>query len=206
MKNQVTNGFDKLTVSNLLAKANFVISEMTTNAVHFPATNPSLTDVRAATDALQTANLAAENRDKVAIAIRNQKKAALVALLRKLGIYVNLMADGDPAIAQMSGLDLAKPKAPRPAITYVEAPVMSSGVNPGELEARVATVDDARLYMYYITKDTSLPIEQWERSESTKIKFLFQGLESATRYYTRIAAIGVNEQRVFSDVSTYVTQ
>jgi hypothetical protein len=206
MKNQVTNGFDRMTVSNFLMKANFIIGEMTANAVYFPSPNPSLTNLQTAVDALTAANLVAEHGDRVSIAIRIEKKNELIGMLRKLGIYVNLMADTNRAIAFMSGFDVAKEASPAPPITFVEAPVLSSGLNPGELAARVTRVPGGRAYQFLISKNSALPLAQWAINSATKASFYFKALETATRYYVRVAAVGVNQQLVYSDVSSFVTQ
>lgn len=206
MKNQVTNGFDRMSVSNLVMKCSFIISEMTTNIQYFPTPNPTLATVQASLDELQTASLAAENRDRVAIAYRNEKKDELVALLRKLGIYVNLMADGNRIIALSSGFDVAKEPLPAPPITYVEAPVIMQGTNAGELLSKVKTVTGAKTYQYLISTDSQLPLNKWTLQPSTYTKYLFKGLESAKRYYIRVAAVGVNNQTVYSEPTSFVTQ
>jgi hypothetical protein len=108
MKNQVTNGFDRMPISYLMVKANFIIGEMTANVANFPAPTPALADVQAAADALQTATLKAQNGDRVAISNRNDKRDELMVLLRRLGVYVNLMADSDRTIAMKSASTLPK--------------------------------------------------------------------------------------------------
>ena len=206
MKNQVTNGFDRMPISNLMMKASFIISEMTANIEYFPTPNPTLATVQTALDAMQAASLAAENRDRVAIAYRNERRDELVALLRKLGIYVNLMADGNRTIALSSGFDVTKEPTPAPPITFVEAPIVMQGTNAGELLSKVKSVDGARTYQYLITTDSQLPLTQWTSKSTTLTKYLFKGLESAKRYYLRVAVVGINEQMVYSEASTFVTQ
>lgn len=206
MKNQVNNGYDRMTIEKLLGKANFVLEQMTANAEYFPEPNPPLADVKAAANELETANLAAQNMDKVAISYRNEKKDELIALLRKLGIYVNLCADSNRTIALSSGFDIRKDPQPAPPITAVEVPVITAGLNAGELDAKVKTAQGARMYQYFISADNTKPINEWIHYSSTKQKFSFTGLESATRYYVRVAAIGVNNQMVYSDSASFVTQ
>jgi hypothetical protein len=206
MKNQVTNGFDRMPIGDLMVKANFIISEMTANVAYFPAPTPALADVQAAADALQTATLAAQNGDRVAISNRNDKRDELVALLRRLGVYTNLMADSDRTIAMKSGFDLAKEPTPTPPITFVEAPSVSAGVNPGEIVAKAKRVDGIRSFQFLISQDDQLPVSKWEAFPTTESKRIFTGLESVKRYYVRVAAIGVGNQCVYSDASNFVTQ
>ena len=206
MKNQVTNGYDRMTIEKLLGKTNFVLDQMTANVQYFPDPTPALADVKAAATELESANLAAQNMDKVAISYRNEKKDELIALLRKLGIYVNLCADSNRTIALSSGFDIRKEPQPAPPITGVEVPVITAGLNAGELDAKVKTTQGARMYQYFISADNTKPINEWTNYPSTKQKFSFTGLDSATRYYVRVAAIGVNDQMVYSDSASFVTQ
>jgi hypothetical protein len=206
MRFQVINGFDRMTVEKLLGKTDFVLNEITNNVDYFPDPNPPLADVRAAATELNSANLAARNMDKVAISYRNEKKDELVALLRKLGIYVNLRADSNRTIALSSGFNIRKDSQPSPSITGVEVPVITAGLNEGELDAKVKTVAGARMYQYFISTDDSLPVSGWMSYSSTRRKFSFTGLDSATRYYVRVAAIGINNQMVYSDSASFVTQ
>jgi hypothetical protein len=195
-----------MTVEKLLGKTDLVLSEMLENVEYFPDPNPPLADVRAAATELNTANVAAQNMDKVAISYRNEKKEELIALLRKLGIYVNLCADSNRTIALSSGFDIRKEAQPSPAITSVEVPVITAGLNQGELDSKVRTVAGARMYQFFISTDDSKPVSEWKSYPSTKQKFSFTGLNSATRYYVRVAAIGINNQMVYSDSTSFVTQ
>ena len=206
MKYQVTNGYDRMTVEKLLGKADLVLSEMLKNAEYFPEPIPALADVRAAATELGLANVAAQSMDKVAISYRNEKKDELIALLRKLGVYVNLCADSNRTIALSSGFDIRKESEPSPAITSVDVPVISAGPNQGELDSKVRTVAGARMYQFFISADESKPVSEWKSYPSTKQKFSFTGLNSATRYYVRVAAVGINNQLVYSDSASFVTQ
>ncbi len=206
MKNGITNGFDRLTPANLVAKARFIIAEMTANAEYFPTPDPALADVKAAVDTFEVAAQAAENRDRVAIAYRNELKDGLVSLLRQLGSYVNLKANGNRTIALSSGFDVAKDATPTPAITFVEAPMLLAGVNAGELEARSKQVIGARTYQYYLNDDAHLPISQWQLFPSTRTRHSFSGLASGKRYYVKVGVVGTNNQIVYSEASSYIPQ
>ena len=78
----------------LITYARAVVTAMTANP-HFPAPVPALTAVTAATDDLQLAETAALTRAKGTIAIRNEKRAALVTLLRQLKGYVQTVVDAN---------------------------------------------------------------------------------------------------------------
>ncbi len=179
---------------------------MTANVTNFPEPDPALSDVTDAVDAFEAAAQAAENRDRVAIAYRNQLKAELVSMLRKLGSYVNMRANGNRAIALSSGFDVAKNLSPKPPITFVEAPILSGGVNAGGLTARTKRVAGARTYQYFINDDAHGPLGEWQLFATTRSRYNFSGLASGKRYYVKVAAVGIRNQRVFSEVSSYIPQ
>ena len=206
MKNQITNGFDRITVNNLLIKARFITTEMAAHAAYFPQPDPDLKIVGTAIDDLQAAALAAENRDQFAISYRNDKKAELVVLLRKLGIYVNLRADQNLTIVLASGFTPTKQREPSPAIEFVDVAYLKGGPNAGEINSSVKAVKGARMYQHLISADENLPVSQWQTASTTKTKHTFIGLNSAKRYFVRIAAIGTNNQMVYNEAASFVTQ
>jgi hypothetical protein len=83
-------------VADLIAFANRLVDAMTNNPA-FPAPAPTLAVVTAAIAALQVAETAALARTKGAATARNEKRAALVVLLRQLVEgYVQTTADATP--------------------------------------------------------------------------------------------------------------
>jgi hypothetical protein len=78
-------------VGALITYAQGIVTRMTGN----PAFATPLSAVTAATSDLQTAETAALSRLKGAVAIRNEKRAALVALLEQLRSYVQTQADAN---------------------------------------------------------------------------------------------------------------
>ncbi len=206
MKNQITNGFDKMTPGNLLMKAKFIISEMTANASYFNTPDPSLTNVLAAVNEFELATMAAENRDRSAIAYRNQKGDVLIKMLRKLGVYVNLVADGDRAIAMASGFDVARVPQPTPPIASIEPPVLSQGASFGEIRSKTKRVPGGRVYQFLIAPTEDLPLSQWSQHITTQSNFYFKNLDSGKRYYVRVCVVGVNHQAVYSEAASFVTQ
>ncbi len=79
-------------VPALISVAKAIIAAMTNNA-SFPAPEPTIAAVSAALNELETAEAAALARAKGAATARNQKRAALVALLELLKAYVQKTAD-----------------------------------------------------------------------------------------------------------------
>lgn len=47
---------------------------------------------------------------------------------------------------------------------------------------------------------------KWEMSTNTVNKKLYTGLESGKEYNIRVAAVGIKEQRIYSDVVSRIVQ
>ena len=72
-----------------------IITAMTGNPA-FPTPTPSLATVTTATTALSTAETGAQTRAKGAVAVRNEKRSALVPLLQELRGSVQTVANANP--------------------------------------------------------------------------------------------------------------
>ncbi len=108
-----------------------VLAAMTNNP-NFPTPLPALSAVSAALTALQSAESQALSRMKGAVVVRNDKKAALVALLQALRAYIQTTADADPensaAIIKSSGLPLKKVAVHKPRVFTIKPGAMSGSV------------------------------------------------------------------------------
>src|SRR5579864_2221896 len=91
----------------LIVYAQGMTTGMTANP-SFPTPTPPLAEVNAAIADLHAAETAALARTKGAVAVRNEKRAALVALLELLRAYVQSVADQNPdtaaSIIQSAGI------------------------------------------------------------------------------------------------------
>lgn len=98
-------------VADLISYATRVVTTMTGNPT-FPTPTPALAAVTAAIGALQAAETAALTRTKGAATVRNEKRAALVLLLKQLGAYIQTVADATPengpSIIQSAGVAVRK--------------------------------------------------------------------------------------------------
>ena len=98
-------------VPALITYAQGIVKGMTGNA-SFPTPTPALTAVTEAINELQAAETAALARTKGAVATRNEKHTALVALLQQLRGYVQSSADASmengASIIQSAGIAVRK--------------------------------------------------------------------------------------------------
>jgi len=115
-------------VAQIITFAQQVLTAMTNNP-KFPSPSPALSLFAAAITALGLAEAAALTRAKGAATTRNDKKAALVALLQQLRTYVQTVADADAensaAIIQSAGFVVKKTAVHKPRTFSVVQGIVS---------------------------------------------------------------------------------
>ncbi len=195
---KITNGFADMTDTDLRKKTDYIISQMEDNPA-FPAPSPTLQEITATLDAFIAAVLAAINGDRIAVAYKHVVRGTLVRQLHLLGNYVLFVAAGDEIKAMTSGFTISKVPQATAAISVPDKLVLSNGPNRGEL-LRFRRVVGARAYMYQITPFPVTAESKWDSSLSTVCKMKFTGLERGREYACRVAAIGVKQQVMYSDV------
>lgn len=200
MKNlRMKNGFNRLGDADLCVKAGAILTSLTDNP-HFPAPYPSLTEVADTLTAYSTAVQKAADKGLQQIAEKNQLKGVLISQLHNLSNYVLHCAAGNAAVAITSGFTIGRPRQLRPPLTVPENLVLTNGISRGELLLKLKRVANVQGYLYEITPHPSTTESEWERNLSTVSKFLFTGLVSGKEYCCRVAAIGIKEQVVYSEV------
>jgi hypothetical protein len=124
-------------VPALITYAQAIVKAMTGNTA-FASTTPTMATVTQAINDLQTAETAALARTKGAVTVRNEKRAALVALLEDVRASVQTVANADSetsaSVIQNAGLAIRK------------TPVRAARVfaaKPGAVSGSVALVTDA---------------------------------------------------------------
>ena len=132
-------------VSDLISYAARIVTEMTNNP-SFPSPTPTLAAIIAALAVLQTAQSTALARTAGAATTRNEKRAALVVLLRQLGAYIQVAADATPengaSTIQSAGVAVRKtPTQVARAFVAVQGAVSGSVKVTAVVAARRAAYD-----------------------------------------------------------------
>jgi hypothetical protein len=131
-------------VPALISYAENIVKRMTGNP-SLPNPTPPLSAITAAIDDLRAAEAAALSRIKGAAATRNDKRVALVLLLKQLRGYIQVMADAAAengvAIIESAGVAVRKTPTHR-ARTFAAKPGTVSGT------AKLATATTARRASY----------------------------------------------------------
>jgi hypothetical protein len=113
-------------------------------------------------------------------------------------------AKGNRVIALSSGFSLSKQPEPTPPLSKPENLRVEAGINPGELDIRVANVKNAISYMHQVSTDPTLAEASWKSVTSSTSQALIVNLQPGTKYYCRVGAIGSKKQLVYSDVVSRV--
>ncbi len=197
---KITNGFDRMTDAYLIVRANAIKSGVGAHGDSFPNPSPSLNDLNATIGSFTQAVEKAEGGDRQAVAVKNAIRQTLIDQLHLLGNFVLFMAGGNEVVATSSGFNISKQATPKPALTVPQGLVLDNGVNKGELQLKFKRVDGATAYLYEIAPSPVTAESTWDSSMNTVSKKLFDGLESGKEYNCRVAAIGIKEQVVYSEV------
>ena len=165
----------------LIAVAKAIVVGLQGNA-SFPNPDPSIPVLQAAIADLETAEAAARSRAKEAIATRNEKRAALVALLQQLKGFVQKILDANrehaPALAHSVAMDVRKPSTRRPR-TFV--------AKHGKLPGTVDLVTPAGKHVAYQWQLSADAGKTWQDAPpTTRARTTVVGLVTGASYSFRV--------------------
>lgn len=188
-------GYDRVTATLLVEKGRNSSKMMAANPSFLapnPLPNPSLAEVEAACDKLDTANQAyAFNGGKLEKEARDVAFEELKMLYRGLGGYVQGISQGSKDIMLSAGFDTAKVPTPVGALPMVANVRAQATQFHGCIEVHWKGVKSRRLYKLYCTEgDPSLESGWKLLAETGKNRYTAEGLERFKTYSFRVAAIG----------------
>jgi hypothetical protein len=173
-------------ISLLITYVQGILRAMTGN-VTFPSPNPPLATIGSAVSDLQVAETAAvTTRAKGTIATRNEKRAALVALLELLRAYVQSVADATPenapSIIESAGLALRKTPVHAPRVFAAKAATIS-----GSVTLIAPTAGHRAAYLWQYSTDAG---KTWlDVSPTLQAKATVTGLPSGTTVQFRYRSV-----------------
>ncbi len=202
---KLKNGFDKLTEAQLLVEATSIVTKCTGNSF-FADLQTTVTAAGTQAAAYSTALNAAVDGNKNAIAVKDSQKAYLILLLRQLGDFVSATAAGDRVILVSSGFPLVKDREPAPPLTKPNPPLLTPGLNAGEIVAEGENYKGARAIIHAMTMDPVTDNSTWTTKVTTNRTYSFTNLESGKRYWFKQSLVGTKDQCIESDAVSYVSQ
>ena len=182
----------------LVTDTGSILTGMTGNA-NYPTPSPTLALVTTALDDFTTALADAADGGMTLTAIKNDKRAALVVLLRELASYVQVACKGDLTILLSSNFPIQKPQ--RNPIGVLPAPAnitVSLGALSGELDAAMPPVFGAAIYNWRVTT-AAQPGTVLQTAQTTSASNTFTGLTPGVTYNIEANAVGAAGPSDWSD-------
>lgn len=186
----------RLSVPQKVEKARFIVKSMTGNT-HFSSPVPTLAEVAAAADELETAYLASRDAGKDETVAMHTKEEVLDNLLIRLGHYIEDTANMDEENAEEIILSAGVATKNVPMHTAREFRVKNTNM-PGEVVARTKRVPRASYIWQYSTTPTDAA--SWVTAAITvKATVKISGLTSGKKYSFRVAVVTKDGQGPWSN-------
>ena len=184
--------------SMLVTKTETILVAMTGN-LSYPTPSPTLAAVTAAKAEFVTAMADAADGGTTLTAIKDEKRAALVALLRQLASDVQVACKGNLAVLLSSGFPIQKPQ--RVPIGVLPAPsnvTLALGSRTGELDAAASPLVGAGTYNWRLSTATA-PNVDVQTDQTTAASSSFSGLTPGVVYNVEVNAVGASGISDWSD-------
>jgi len=176
------------TDSELNVQVGAILTGVTGN-INYPTPTPALPVMTTAWKEFATAVGNAADGGRTLTAIKNDKRKALVILVRALAGYVQVACQGDLTILLSSGFPIHKPTrspvgiAPAPASLTV-----TLGARSGELDASATPVPAAAIYNWRVTTATQ-PGTVVQSAQTTAASTTFGNLTPGMVYNIEVNAV-----------------
>ena len=182
----------KLIPTAVLALLRHVIMSLTGNT-NFATPKVKLVDMKALADELEVAIAAATNGDRQARLLRDNLVIEARAMLKTQADYVRAECAGDRLKLESSGFELVRERQPMGKPGMPQRVVAETGMGPGEVEFRWASVHGAHMYEMWRAAIDAQGKQVWlSLGMTTRVRNTISGLESHTLHAFRVNAVGVN--------------
>lgn len=186
-KNHVVLDFVRFSIAQEIEFTRNVIVRIRTNP-KFSGSPVTMDELEAKNTLLETRSVAAQGGGKEATALMHQTEAELLDMLRKVGRYVDLVADGDEALILSSGFNLSKQPTPSSRSDFS----VELGEKPQTVTLRCKAQEGAKAYIwqYFIGDAPAANDTDWVTAQvTTKASVELTGLTSLTKYWFRVAVV-----------------
>jgi len=173
----------------LITDTGSILTAMTGNPA-YPTPTPALALVQTALNGFTAAVADAASGGVTLTAIKNDKRDALVILLRELASYVQVACKGDLTILLGSAFPIQKPQ--RFPIGVLPAPTgltVALGSRTGELDASALPVPGAAIYNWRVTT-AAQPTAVVQSAQTTAASSTFDGLTPGVVYNIQANVVG----------------
>lgn len=195
-KNTVVLDFLKFSVPNKIVFARTIVSKMSLLAL-FITPDVAYVIVTEAINKLEGYYMSSRGGDHEQVALMHQAEEELDKVLRKLGLNVDRVADGDEAIILSTGFHLAKQPAPseRPEFTA------EAGDTPASvwLKRKAVTGASSYVWQYFIGSEVPTDDKWLFAGSTTQASFLMAELPLGAKVWFRVAAVTSAGMQPFTD-------
>jgi hypothetical protein len=173
----------------LITDINTILTAMTGNP-DYTTPSPTLVIIKAALDSFIAALANAADGGITLTAIKNDRRADLVAVLRELANYVQVACVGDLTVLLSSGFPIQKPQhypiGTLPAPTNI---ALALGILSGQLDATMLPVFGAAIYNWRLSA-ASAPTVILQTAQTTSASYTFSDLTPGVIYTIEANAVG----------------
>ncbi|QQS28739.1 MAG: fibronectin type III domain-containing protein [Sphingobacteriales bacterium] len=197
---RTAKGFKDKTDAQILARGRKVAHDLTANP-NFPTPVPAVLDLTTALDEYEVSISNASFGGTHLIAIRKEKRAIVIGILQRLGIYVDLNGLDSEAILLTSGFELYTTDTGEAEES--EKPIILSGKDGshiGEAKIRSKKMANAIQNQIRFAPDPLLPETTWtELPPQTKATFYLTGLTPGKLYWFQTRTYSTKGYSEWSD-------
>lgn len=185
----VVLGLKDRNVEGIINLGGTVASEMLANAATFPAPPVTPANLQTAVDALISSHeQAALTRSRIDFGAERSNRAIVEDMLRKNGVYVDLIANGNENVIMKAGMPFSKNRERHPAPDQVtNFKSVFTGI-PNTLELIWRRPKFSRLFRVYVTT-TPDDMASWRLVDIIDTRRLMvRNLASGQRFYFKVVA------------------
>jgi hypothetical protein len=186
-----------LSIIQKIARIRLIITKMTGNP-YFTSPNPTLAVVATATNNLEAAEIKAKTGGKEDTANMYDKEEILDQLVKQLSVYVESVANNNPATAETvilsSGFEI-KSKGTREVLYFTVVPTG----NPGEVRLQIKAGNRV-VYEFQISIDITNEANWHTFNIGTRSRIVKGELAPNTRYYFRARTLGSTGPSEWSEI------
>jgi len=178
--------FIKLVVAEKIVFYRNVLTKLSNNP-SFPDPDVSLDEAKTAVDTLEASSIAAKDGSHTAISKLHDDEDAADEIFRILAAYTDRTSAGDETKILSSGFHASNQPIPIQKATLA----VENGTHSGSVKLIAKAVEKAGSYIWQMAKGT-LPADEagWTTiGYTTQANNEVNGLDIATKYYFRVAAI-----------------
>ncbi|HEX3024969.1 MAG TPA: fibronectin type III domain-containing protein [Chitinophagaceae bacterium] len=201
LNQKVLIGFSNYKDTDFDQKAQHILQSMTGNA-NFPTPVPTLSEVQTGITNYSASLAKAVDGSKQDTVLKNQARTALEELLHNLGMYVQLNSKNDPAIMLSSGFDVSKIPTPVGILPKPDGFSVTPSASKGNVDLYVHAIYGAKSYQYEYAETPITSNNGWHVVTNTATEVTINNLQSGKEYAFRVAGIGADPTRTYSDVIT----